>query len=139
MEDENRNPFVLNTSIIVPIAIAAGVAFIIIIFLYCCRHFVYNKRILGGSHVRSTAAVPAEPGGRRVVIQPRGRGGVTEAFRHQFIPWSTGAGHYQRHTREQQVYPTPTHNRANYNSTQVISLANILYLARANVGGVGIC
>lgn len=127
MDDEKSNSFILDTSIIAPLAIAAGVVFVIVVFLYCCRNFVYNKRYLGnrGRSERVGSGRYPSPtqhsGGRRIVIQPRGRGRVSEnlaAFQHHFMPWSTHR-YYQRNGSEQQIPPTSTHNRANYNSTQV--------------------
>lgn len=115
MDDENRNPFTLDSRIIVPIAIAGGVAFVIIVFLYCCRHFVYNKRLLG-NRVRSGGVRP----GAYSTPTRSGAGGSqlggsrVSAFQHQFMPWSVRG--YQRNASEQQ---SSTHNRANYNSTQV--------------------
>lgn len=126
MDDENRNRFMLDTSIIIPIAIAGGVALLIICFLYCCRHFVQGKRIFrtsprpleGGGTDRSRTAA-----GRRPTVQRHngdGLGGsdLLGALQGQFLPWTTREqGYYQRHGH----YPPPsTQSRANYNSTQVI-------------------
>lgn len=129
MDDENGNlPFLLNTSIIVPIAIAGGVAFVIVILLYCCRHFLCHRRFFG-NRVQSTGTrtgvypTPTEQGGRRLGTQPQNRSRVSDnlaALQHQFLPWSARGGYYQRNAREQPaVPPSSTHNRANYSSTQV--------------------
>jgi hypothetical protein len=134
MDDENRNRFMLDTSIIVPVAIAGGVAFAIVVVLYCCRQCMFNKNILR----RRLCPGEARPGvcsnptqsrntnRRAVTIQPRDdHNRVSDnlaALRYQFMPWSAGEGYYQRNGDD---YPpsSSTHranyNRANYNSTQV--------------------
>ena len=127
MDEDKNNSFILDTSIIVPLAIAAGVGFVIIVLLYCCRHFLYNKRFVGNRRRSDRPGLggyptPTQPGGgRRVVIQPYGRGRVSDnlaAFQNQFMPWSR-RGYHQRNGSEQQIPPFSAHNRANYNSTQV--------------------
>ncbi len=44
--DDRHRELLLDTSILVPVAIAGGVTFAIVLFIYCCRRY---RAILGGS------------------------------------------------------------------------------------------
>lgn len=130
MDDDNRNRFVLDTSILVPVAIASGVALLIVIFLYCCRHYVQNKirltsvpRTLGDTRARDRAVTERRASGQR---QHR-RDGMA-AIQNLFLPWSEDE-YYQRHMRGTthgpgHLYPPASSNRANYNSTQVTIMSH---------------
>lgn len=132
-DDGNQSRFLLDTSIIVPIGIAAGVTLLIVAFVYCCRYFVYSKRVARAqtrtvTNNRPTVYVPPSGvgAGRSVPVQPQGTRGVAAnmAAIQQYLPWShTAGGGYQRNGRDRgQPYPPPSsthHHRTNYNSTRV--------------------
>ena len=130
MDDDRNFPFQLDTSVLVPIAIAGGIALVVLVLAYCFRNFIYSK-VLARNRVRAdsggsgrggypSASVPT----RRVTIEPQRRRGVSEnlaALQHQFfMPWST-RGFYQRDVdaHGQRLSPPSSHNRTNYHSTQV--------------------
>ena len=124
MDDDNRNRFMLDTSIIIPIAIAGGVALLIIVFLYCFRHFVQSKR-----RFRTVRTVPIPSDGgiaqerdRTNVGRSAGQRGRVSDLERQFLPGALeGQGSYQRHgdSAQRHHYPPPSSHRTNYNSTQV--------------------
>lgn len=133
MDDNNTNRFIFDTRYIVPIAIAGGVVILIVAFVYCCRHFVYNKRFLNhqpralGSGV-GTGGHSDTGTGR--IVERRTLGGIDVAA---ILPWSTRARDYNqrnRSTARGQHYPPSTHNRANYNSTQVNYYRSIAIMYR---------
>ena len=138
-ENDNQSRFLLDTSIIVPIGIAAGVTLLVVAFVYCCRYFAHSKRVAraqmrtvssNNNNNRPTVYVPPSGvgPGRSVPVQPRGTRGVAAnmAAIQQYLPWShTAGGGYQRNSRGHdrgQLYPPPSsthHHRTNYNSTRV--------------------
>lgn len=136
MDDENRNRFMLDTSIIIPIAIAGGIALLIVVSLYCCRHFVQNKRILRTVPRPLDGGMDQERDRGNVNVRrsagQRGRVSDLAAIQSQFLPWALERqGYYQRHgnSAQRDHYPPPsTHSRANYNSTQVSTAHQLLWL-----------
>ncbi len=124
MDDERENKFLLDTSIVVPIAIAGAVAVLIVAFVYCCRQFAFSKRLLrqprhhdisaernrtGVTHGQTTNT---ERGA--VVHQQRPGGGLSNLISTAMM------GYLPRNGSTRTQYPPSTHqSRANYNSTQV--------------------
>ena len=130
----DRSPeFMLDTSIVVPIAIAGAITIAVIFTLICCRRIssLLEFRRTGN---RRTSSLDSnnEPvyhnstvnTGRRATGSSNTAGGAG-GVHHQVLPWIMGQGYYQRNgnssavgQRQDYLPPTVPH-RANYNSTQV--------------------
>lgn len=127
MDDERENRFLLDTSIIVPIAIAGGIAFLIVAFVYCCRHAFSKRPFSQFRHQdssrnivrnRSEGAHHNFTTDRERVIHDQGTGGGLSS-----IISTAMTGYLPRHGRAGHRYPPPSHHsRTNYSSTQVCML-----------------
>lgn len=136
MDDhDHENRFMLDTSIVMPVAIAGGIALLIIAFVYCCRHYLHNKRLLRCSP-RYDGCTTGGGGGTardRMTSRHTRTSRVSDnlaALQTQFLPWIVREeGYYQRQGnggQRQQYPPSSSHTRANYHSTQV-SYATAFY------------
>ena len=118
MDDGRENRFLLDTSIIVPVAIAGAVAVLIVAFVYCCRQFAFSKQHFNTHHHNITSErndfTTDSERGTIIHHQQRPGGALSDIFSTAMLGYIPGT----RSTRNQ--YPPPSHrNRANYNSTQV--------------------
>ena len=130
MDDERNRAFVLDTSIILPIAIATSIAAVIIIFLYCCRRYqgYMNQNGLRDQYGRSFGNTIDEnevyrDSNRRSMMQQHRTQRNTSSPRFHFMPWPLiRHSYHHRHGNVVQntsnLMPQP-HNTTNYNSTQV--------------------
>lgn len=125
MDDERHN-FLDYSSITVPLAIAGGIALLLLVFAYCFR--LFRRGVFCSDSERGVlrhAPTTQRSGEPRITIHPRNRSrrDVEGLIGHQFLPWSLQRGF---NTNREQTLPS---NRANYNSTQVTSsLGKILIL-----------
>ena len=127
MDDGRENRFLLDTSIIVPIAIAGAVAVLIIAFVYCCRQFAFSKRLLSQSRHRDISGErnrpdmayghTTNPERGAVIHEQTTGGGLSSIFSTAMM------GYLPRNGSRRNHYPPPSHHsRTNYNSTQVQNL-----------------
>lgn len=107
MDENDSTQFKLDTSILVPVAIAGGVALAIVVLVYCCRHLIFRKGLRNTTMTSVLERNRMDEDTRHV--GRRGGGSISEAIRHQFIPWSSRE-HY---------LPATARGRPNYHSTQV--------------------
>ena len=126
-DDHDRNrQIMLDTSIILPIAVAGGITLLIVAFIYCCRRYQStmsgnrDRGFLGRSYDSSIAENPV----RQTNIRGRRLGQQTDNnasgnYVQQCLPWSPERGYYQRNwvTTGQQPQNSNIPSR-NYSSTQ---------------------
>jgi len=117
--DKHRE-LLLDTSILLPMAIAGGVTIVIIVFLYCCRRY---KSLLGYSSRSADSSLdtsPAQQRNRQRSSQQRvGRSRNMAGYvQNHFLPWTTGTQNQRDVDYNQQFYTTTGFPRPNYHSTQ---------------------
>ena len=132
-DDDDRNrQIMLDTSIILPIAVAGGITLLIIIFVYCCRHYQSSmlgsrdRGFCGRSYENSTTEVNQRRSNgctRRLMGRRTTTSNGNANLVPNYMPWSSGRGYYQRNcvaTNQQphQQLQTDALPRTNYNSTQ---------------------
>lgn len=130
MDDEggDRNSLMLDTSIILPIAVAGGITLVIIIFVYCCRRYQSmmgnrGRGLFGRSYETSTTEETGRQNngcGRRVLGR-RTSSNANASRVHRCMPWNSGRD-YQRNwvATDEQTAPQVQSGvpyRTNYNST----------------------
>ena len=117
MDNDRENRFLLDTSIIVPIAIAGAVAVLIVAFVYCCRQFALSKLHRHNAIIErnSTAVSNSRMNNEREAVHQSRQGGGLSS-----IISTAMTGYLPRNGSTRTQYPHPSHiNRTTYHSTQV--------------------
>ena len=127
-QDERHRQLLFDTSILVPIAIAGGITFIIVVFVYCCRRyqsFVGNSRrgnYIGRSYENSSEISRVQRrNSQRGNSQHLSRNrNVSDCVQNHCMPWTRTRGNYPRSDVDpsQQQFYTAGLPQANYHSTQ---------------------
>ncbi len=131
MDDENNNRIRLDTSIIVPIAIAGGITLFIVLCVHCCRRYKSTiprnrttRSLLEGSFGNTIDENGMYRNNSR--RQLNGNHNYSEDAtlgQNHFMPWHIGQGYYQRATNystgRQQQQPSSESRRTNYSSRLV--------------------
>lgn len=141
-DHERHRQLLLDTSILVPIAIAGGITFIIILFVYCCRRyqsFIGNSRndYFGRSYESSSEISQVQRrNSRRRSRQQQSRNGNTSGYAQTYcLPWSRTQGNCPRSVvdpSQQQFYTAGLH-QANYHSTH--STAGLQHVSMGSIIG----